>query len=315
MATHTSPLSIGIDVSKAELVVCTGDDALETICNNRPAVRRWLKRLAPGSALAVEATGSYHRLVAELGHALGHIIYMVDGYRLNRYRDGVGQRAKTDPDDARLLRRYLVAERPHLTPWTPPPAAYTKVYQLLTRRATLVQARDAVRQSCRDVPMLKSAARTMLASQDRFIQRLDQLIDTEIRKAGWEADYRRCMAIEGVGPLTAAALVNAFHRGRFQSADALVAFLGLDVKVRDSGTQRGKRKLTKKGAAEYRRVLYMAAMAARRSTRWQPVYQHHLNRGRETTEAIVILSRKLVRVAYALMRDQTEYRSRLPEAA
>ena len=38
--------------------------------------------------------------------------------------------------------------------------------------------------------------------------------------------------------------------------------MGLDVRVRDSGTFRGRRKLTKKGDPEVRRLLYNAAMAA-----------------------------------------------------
>ncbi|MEX2258363.1 MAG: IS110 family transposase [Woeseia sp.] len=309
MATQTQAVFIGIDVSKAELAISgCSDGRIEAVANTKTAVRRWLRSLPPGAAIAVEATGIYHRLVVDEAHGLGHRVYLLDGYKLNRYRDAVGQRAKTDPTDARLIRRYLINEHSNLVPWTPPPAAYTRLYQLLSRRAVLVQARDAVRQSCEDLPVLKASAGAMLRSQARFIALIDKQIVVEINKAGWSADYRRLQAIEGIGPMIAAALVTAFHRGAFKSPDALVAFLGLDVRVRDSGKHSGKRKLTKKGPAEYRRLLYMAAMTASRSASWKPYYQHQLARGKTPTEAFVILARKLTRVAYALMAKQTEYR-------
>lgn len=41
-------------------------------------------------------------------------------------------------------------------------------------------------------------------------------------------------------------------RGRFKTSDAFIAFLGMDVRVRDSGGYRGRRKLTKAGDPELR---------------------------------------------------------------
>jgi len=63
-------------------------------------------------------------------------------------------------------------------------------------------------------------------------------------------------AIPGVGPLTAMALVAVYHRGHFRSVDAFIAFMGTDVRVRESGQSRGRRKLTKKGDPELRRLLF-----------------------------------------------------------
>jgi transposase len=81
----------------------------------------------------------------------------------------------------------------------------------------------------------------------------------------------------------------------------------MDVHVKDSGTKTGKRKLTKKGDSETRKLLYCAAMAARRSKRWAGAYQAYLDRELATTQALVILARKLVRIAFALMKNDTNY--------
>ena len=84
-----------------------------------------------------------------------------------------------------------------------------------------------------------------------------------VRELGWWADYQRCLSIPGIGPINAVALTAAYHRAEFTNADAFIAFLGLDVRIRDSGTFKGKRKLTKKGESELRRLLYCAAKPAR----------------------------------------------------
>ena len=87
----------------------------------------------------------------------------------------------------------------------------------------------------------------------------------------------------------------------------LAAFLGLDVRVRDSGQWRGRRQLTKKGDPEVRRLLYLAAMQASRSPRWKAFYHRYLDRGLSKIQALVILARKLARVAFALLKHHTDY--------
>src|SRR5699024_2229489 len=96
-------------------------------------------------------------------------------------------------------------------------------------------------------------------------------------------------------------------RGHFRSGDAFIAFLGLDVRVRDSGTFRGRRKLTKRGDPEARRLLFNAAMTASRSKTWHDYYQHTLASGKTRIQALVILARKLARVAFALLDQGTHY--------
>lgn len=314
MAMQTRLLRIGVDVSKAQLSITTSDGA-QTLANEPAAIRGWLKSLTGQAALAVEATNTFHLALVEQAYARGHVVYLVDGYRLSRYRDSIGGRAKTDRTDAELLLRYLQREGQDLRPWTPPPPGYRSVQRLLHRRATLVQLGVTVRQSLADVPELKHHARALLERLQRLEALIGRRIETLLREFDAAHDASRLRDIEGVGPLTAAALATAFRRGRFRSSDAFIAFLGLDVRVRDSGRYRGRRRLTKHGDPELRRLLYNAAMAAARSTRWQPFYQRYLCRGLKPTQVLVILARKLARIAFALMKTQSQYRPELTSAA
>jgi transposase len=316
MAMQVIPQRIGVDVSKHELMYCReGETTVQSCPNTRPAIRTWLRSLSSAADFALEATNDFHYALALEAHRHGHRVYLLNGYRLSRYRDSIGGRAKTDASDACLLVRYLAHEQNELHPWTPPPAAHRRLQQLLRRRAQLVQSRVALQQSLQGlqtVPGLKVAWRALL----QRLNQLDALLQTQIQatlaETGWDTDSRRCQQLEGVGPLTGAGLAMTYHRGSFAHSDAFIAFLGLDVRVRDSGQSRRRRKLTKQGDPELRRLLYLAAMETKAKPAWQAFYQRHIDRGLAPIQAINVLARKLARVAFALMRNQIDYQPRIP---
>ena len=67
---------------------------------------------------------------------------------------------------------------------------------------------------------------------------------------------------------------------------------------------KGKRKLTKRGEAEVRRLLYCAAQPARCYQPFEAFYQRQLDKGLPKIAAKVILARKLARIAFSLMNKQ-----------
>lgn len=317
MAMPVQAIMVGVDVSKRTLDVCVdGTPKPQRIANEPQAIRDWLASLWSGPVcLAVEATNVYHLDLVQQAHEAGHRVYLVDGYRLSRYRDSIGTRAKTDAGDAQLLLRYLRHEQEHLRPWSPPPAGYLALQRLLSRRAKLIQARVALQQSLADMPELKRAGNSIMRALALLDRKIQQLLIRALQRAGWQGEAERLQAIEGIGPLTSAALTMAFHRGAFRDSDAFVAFMGLDVRVRDSGQLRGRRRLTKKGSPELRRLLYLAAMHAGRTAAWKDYYQRYLDRGFAKIQALVILARKLARVAFALLRSGSEYQPKHPQEA
>jgi len=307
MAMAVKPRTVGVDVAKAELVISIDDETPLTLDNTPAAIRGWLKGLHGPLRLALESTGVFHLELACQAHRLGHEVYLIDGYRLNRYRESVGGRAKTDASDARLLVRYLRNEGDDLRRWSPPSRDYQALQRLIHRRATVVRARTAIQQSLREIPTLKTTLQATLRQLDRTIAAIERRIGDTLTRAGWQQQAGRCRQIEGIGPVTAAALVMAFSRGRFANSDAFIAFMGLDVRIRDSGKKRGQRKLTKQGDGEIRRLLYLAAMQAKKQPAWQAFFQRLLDRGLAKIQALNALARKLARVAFALMKNETDY--------
>ena len=311
MAMTVSQSIIGVDVAKAEVVIYqTETDELKIVPNTKTKLKAWLDTLPAGSAIAIEATNIYHLQTVTLAHSMGHKVYVVDGFRLNHYRKSTGGRAKTDASDARLLARYLKNEQADLRVWSPPPKIYIKLQSLLRRRAALVKTRIALNQSWAGEPLLKASSKSVSACLERHEALIEKRILDAVTEAGLLHQVKRCQAVEGIGFLTAVALTMAFQRGEFESADAYVAFLGLDLRVTDSGQMNGRRALSKKGDGEIRRLLHNAASSGIRSKAWKPLYEGYLARGLKTTQALVIIARKLARIAFSLMKNQSEYQSK-----
>jgi transposase len=121
--------------------------------------------------------------------------------------------------------------------------------------------------------------------------------------------------VVGFGPLLSASMAHAITRHPFRKADAFIAYIGYDPRVRDSGQWRGRRFLSKRGPAELRRLLFTAAMSACKTKLWQPFYQRYRARGLSTTAALVILARKLARVAFSIVKHNVDFRPELVKVA
>jgi transposase len=295
-------ITLGFDISKDECVVCDWNkDEILTLINERRAVRNWLQSLQGCVQIAIEPTSHYHMVVVEEALALGFEVYLINPRQLAHYREAVNVRNKTDPLDAWLLARYLIREGSQLRPYQPQSPQAQQLWALLKRRAVVVSARKQLQQSFSEI---KLSAQAMFTEFKHLLTRIDCRINQLIKKLGWSAHYQCCLSIPGIGPLNAAALVAAFHRGAFANSDKFIAFIGMDVRLRESGRYKGKRKLTKRGEAEVRRLLYCAAQPARCHPRFEEYYQRQLEKGLPKIAAKVILARKLARIAFTLMNKQ-----------
>jgi transposase len=303
-------LHIGVDVAKEEVVMAsaTGPMAPHAVANERSALTRWLRSLPPGARIGLEATSHYHWCLADLAHALGFTVYVLNPRDTRHYARAVGARAKTDRVDAELIARFIAHEETHLRAYRPASETERAIDQLLRRRAKLTALKGALRMTLRGLPALKAEAVALTKRLDVLIARLDAMLQTRIASEPAKyATQQRLQSIVSVGPLVSAGLGNTLDRVRFRSADAFIAFLGWDPRACDSGEHRGKRRLSKRGPAELRRLLFNAAMSGVKTKAWGPIYQRYRARGFSSTEALVILARKIARTAWSLHRHGTTF--------
>jgi transposase len=311
---QTQKVILGCDVSQEWLDYCRhGDAQTVQIANDQRAIDRWLRSLNPATAaLAIEATNTYHELLVERARHFGLEVYLVSGYQLRHYALSLNVRMRNDRVDAQLLARFLDREIEALRPYEPRSAEHQRLMRLLKRRALLVRQRIQLRQSFAGLGELRTSVRSVRRRLQQLIALIDRRLQHLARKLGWGPDLARLRSLPGVGPLNALALCAAYRSGQFSHRDPFIAFLGLDVRTKDSGKHRGRRKLTKKGDPEYRRLLYNAAMAATRDGRLlQDKYQALQARGLSKTAALVAVSRHIARLAFALLKNQTSFDPKL----
>ena len=299
---------IGADVSLQTIVLAWVCAQLpyQTIANTHKAILTWLKTLPAGCIIGMEATGRLHQLLADLAAARGHVVYVLNPKHVASYAKGLGQRGKTDPLDAAVIARYLHRERDRLHPYAPPSALQRTLRDLISQRAGVVRHCTALKQSFAATAneanaALKRAHRATLKSLRKLLAAIDdELKRTVAVDTRLEAKRKQLQTITGIGLLNSVALTHRFDRTPFANSDAVVAAYGLDPRPNDSGKHSGKRRLTKQGNSEDRRLIYLAAQSASKTALFSPLYRSLLDKGFATTEAIVIIARKLLRIAFAV---------------
>jgi transposase len=235
-------------------------------------------------------------------------VFIVNARDLRNYAAGVGRRGKTDRLDAEVLARFVAREHPQLHAYVAPTQAQRTLAQLMRRRAKLVQTKDGIRQSLRGLPALKTEARQLIENIDRIIARVEALMQRALQQMPDARQAAEHIAtIPGFGPLTSTCLGHRFTRLPYATSDAVVAATGLDTRPADSGQKHGRRRLTKQGPAEERRLLFNCARSASQTKLWRPYYQAQLAKGLSTTAATVILSRKMLRVAFGVYKHRQPF--------
>lgn len=305
---------VGVDVSKASIEFASDDEGGRRgrVPNEAQALQRWLSGW-PAGVIGMEATGGYHRALAQLAHAAGWRVYVLNPLQVKRFRQSLGVRGKTDRHDAAAILQLLLQRSDLLRPWVPASAVQEELRGLLVERANRVKHATAYLANIASPQEQREARAFFTAALRRLEQRIAQLVRAEPKLS---RAYDLLLTVPGIGPITAASLANLLVRIPFRSSDALVAFVGLDPRPNDSGEHAGVRHLTKRGPGELRRLLYLVGSSAARCSAIRPLYQQ-LRTRRSTTEAIVILGRKFLRIAFAIYRSEQPFDATklLPQAA
>jgi transposase len=303
-------LDVGVDVASVHLDAAVhGQGGVKRLANTDAAIGRWLRTLSPGSRVAMESTGRYHERLARLAHAAGMVVYVLDPRAVRHYARGLGQRGKTDRLDAQMLAHLIEREHGRLRAWQPPSPEHELLKDLLRQRAMLARHLASLRQGLREA----AAAAVDFAAMFKAMQATLRALDKHIVQAAHalpqgKPALGRIMSVPGVGLLTGATLLRVFQRLAHRGCDAVVAFLGMDLRPQDSGTRTGVRRLSKRGDAYARKLLFTAAMAAARyDPQWRKLYEHELAKGLPTTAAYVALGRRIIRVAFSVFKNQAVY--------
>ena len=299
-----SKVVAGVDVGKATLVAALRAGASQEFANT-PAghgeLLAWLEQRRV-DLVVCEPSGGYEKgLVGGLHRAQRAVSLAAPG-RARAYAKAMGQAAKTDPLDARLLARY--GEK--LEPAPAPEPERETVKELPARRQQLVDER--VRERNRLEQEKSFAVEDSLFRHldwlDREIEQRDrqykELLESSQSLAPQAKLYRN---VRGVGLQTAATLIAWLPELGRGDGKGLTALAGLAPWPKDSGKQQGYR-ATKGGRSVVCRALSRAAMTAlRRQDNARSRFYYSLReRGKPGKVAMVAAMRKLLLHLHAIAR-------------
>jgi len=220
-----------------------------------------------------------------------------------------GGRAKTDKLDGRGL--ALFGHSRPLLPYRLKTENVDQLDQLLSARRGLTSALSRLKLQASSLPKAQSALRPSIDALSKEVKTLDKRIAALVQDDPAFVMARKLQKVPGIGPITAAAITSRLTAKQFTSPDQFVAYMGLDIGVRQSGNRKGDTGLTKQGDAELRRLLYMCAQATLRSREnpFAAQFQRERAKGLATTAALCAVARKLAHVCWSMHKHQDDYDS------
>lgn len=313
------PCCVGIDVSKAQLDVALRPDGslfseANTVQGRDRLVAR-LRTLAP-TLVVVEATGALEQPLVDACRDAHLPIVVVNARQVRNFARATGQVAKTDKLDAALLALFAERIRPPVRAL--PTSADRALDALMTRRAQLVEMITAERNrwhASHDV-----VVRAQIERHLAFLEDEQRSVDQQVNEAvehdpTLKAKFDLLITVPGVGPITALTLLIDLPELGQLSGNEVAALVGVAPLNRDSGKLRGHRSIWG-GRPSVRRVLYLAAMAARRcNAELKAVYERLVGAGRPNKVALIALMRKLLVRLNAMLRSHTAWNAHLPPHA
>lgn len=302
--------SVGIDVSKDSLDIFIDSSAEEYRVANSAgdigALVERLKEVAP-DYIIVEASGGFEAGVITALATVGLPVCRVSPQRVRSFARAVGELAKTDRLDARLLARYGRDCRPPLSRLSD--AETAELEALMQRRRQLVEMHVA------ESNRLETAPRVVARQLREHLRWLEKRIndsDKELRQRlertpVWREQDELVRTVPGVGPVMSLTLLASLPELGRLTRKQVASLVGVAPFARDSGRRRGRRH-TAGGRRAVRTVLYMATLSA---IRFNPVLKRFYERlkaaGKVSKVAIIACARKLLTILNAVVRDRTRW--------
>ncbi len=318
-------VSIGVDLAKAKFDVLMIGSAPKsrgrTFDNSAAgfaAFENWAGEhgaFPANATVTMESTGRYgERLCAHLQRG-GWTIHVVNPARTAAFAKSLGHRSKTDLLDAEAIARFGLAHADALGAWVPADPRIMALRGLLRRRAQLREMATMEKNIGGDLdPKVDRTLAKLNAAHLAFIERQIARIDGAMKRlveddAELRPHFEHLTAMVGVGELTALELICHVLGHDFDSARACAAHAGLTPAHRQSGSSlNGKPHLSRQGDAHIRRALYMPALSiVRRAGPMADWFKSLVARGKAPLAAVCAVMRKLIHIAYGIIKGGKPY--------
>jgi transposase len=309
---------LGIDIAKAKFAVALlrpAGKVQHKTCANTPAgfaeLGAWLvRRQVTHVHACLEATGTYGEALATWLHEQGHVVSVVNPAIIHAYARTQLARSKTDRLDAELIAQFTATQQPPA--WAPPPPERRQLQALVRRLDALqgMRTQEANRLAAGvAVAAVRASIEAVLTNLDAQIAHVRRLIRAHLdQHPGLRAQRDLLTTIPGIGEATAAILIAELFDKPYTSARQAAAFAGLVPRLIESGTLRGRTRLSKIGPGRLRKALYFPAVTALRCNPTIRALRGRLHAaGKQPMVIIGAAMRKLIHLAFGVLKSGRAY--------
>ena len=296
-------------MASESLQVAFDEETNINFSNDDSGFKLMLKKVKPGAIFGVESTSNYHHAFCIFFLKKGYDIKEVNPIVTSQQIRCTVRKKKTDITDALLIRRILEFGEGRSMSLKNLISQFAELKKLSRSRKHLVDMRSALKRKFKslekdvcDTKFLQKSYKRLEKNFDKEIEKLEKKLEkyktknTEILKSVTGISSILSAAIEGeIGDIA-----------QFENAKKLVAFAGLDPKIKQSGKcLNSTGKLTKRGSSHLRHALFLAARSNICSnTVFTKYYKKLIKKGKSFTQATCATARKMLEIIFVLLSKQ-----------
>jgi transposase len=303
---NQNEINVGVDTGKTQLDIYIRPlDIYFTVTNDEKGINKAIKEIKKHkpTRIVIEATGRLEQafIIACANEKLPFVV--ANPVRIKKFAGSVGQLAKTDKLDAKLIAYYSEAIKPKLS--TLKPETLRKMSDLLSRRCQLMEMRTMEKNRLQSLPKsLKSTINPMLTVINNQLTKIDNKMVKLIEQCDeYQIKNDIIQSVPGVGNVVAFSLLSNMPELGYITNKEAAALVGVAPINRESGAFKGKR-MIRGGRHQIRTAMFMSMMSAMQCNPvFKATYQRLVAAGKPKKIAIIACVRKMIVILNSMVRD------------
>lgn len=303
---NQNEINVGVDTGKSQLDIYIRPLGIYfTVTNDEIGIKKAIKEIKKHqpTRITIEATGRLEQDFI-MACAKAHLPFVVaNPAHIKKFAGAIGQYAKTDKQDAKLIAYYGEAIKPKLSVLKP--ATMQLMSDLLSRRRQLMGLQTMEKNRLKIMPktisgMINPILTAIKNQLDKLDQRLLKLMES---CEDYKAKNLIIQSMPGVGNVVAFNLLSDMPELGYLTNKQASSLIGVVPFNKESGIYQGTRQI-RGGRPKIRTVMYMAMMSAIQcNSVFKNTYERLLAAGKPKKTALIACVRKMIVILNSMVRD------------
>ncbi len=305
---------IGIDISKASIDVYDGKKSYK-FENNEIGFQSIISLVSnvKETIFIFEPTGIYSYPITRFC-SKNEIHCVIVSPKVSRdFARSLKVRSKTDKIDAKVLYKYQIhveekmIKVPSINHHAIEIQEMWNVYEgIQSSKQRLNNQLEATSNS--NKILVRIIHRMIKNHEDESTKLFKKIEALVLKDESMKRKHKALLTIPAIGNQSALYLISFFIKYPLANAKELTALIGLDPVMKDSGTYRGKQRISKHGGQQLRTALFFPTLA---SLRWNDriieFYTRLTSQAKSKKLAVIAAMRKLILMAFSIFKSEQSY--------